>query len=63
MKESDLHTKRTGHSEFTDKTAEAAEPISLEFPKATPMDANEPAADASTSTQPEGTITVDENLF
>ncbi|XP_011041927.1 PREDICTED: UPF0430 protein CG31712-like isoform X2 [Populus euphratica] len=51
--ESDLHTKRTGHSEFTDKTAEAAEPISLEVPKAAPMDANEPAADASTSTQPE----------
>ncbi|KAL3567706.1 hypothetical protein D5086_030357 [Populus alba] len=48
--ESDLHTKRTGHSEFTDKTAEAAEPITLEVPKATPMDANEPAADASTST-------------
>ncbi|KAG6741533.1 hypothetical protein POTOM_054795 [Populus tomentosa] len=54
--ESDLHTKRTGHSEFTDKTAEAAEPISLEVPKATPMDANEPAADASTTTQPEVAI-------
>ncbi|KAG6742688.1 hypothetical protein POTOM_053610 [Populus tomentosa] len=54
--ESDLHTKRTGHSEFTDKTAEAAEPITLEVPKATPMDANEPAADASTSTGTEVAI-------
>lgn len=34
MKESDLHTKRTGHTEFTDKTAEAVKPISLEAPKA-----------------------------
>lgn len=32
-KESDLHTKRTGHTEFTDKTLEAAKPISLEAPK------------------------------
>lgn len=34
MKESDLHTKRTGHTEFTDKTAEGVKPISLEVPKA-----------------------------
>lgn len=34
MKESDLHTKRTGHIEFTDKTAEGVKPISLEVPKA-----------------------------
>lgn len=33
MKESDLHTKRTGHTEFADKTSEAAKPISLEAPK------------------------------
>lgn len=33
MQESDLHTKRTGHTEFVDKTSEAAKPISLEVPK------------------------------
>uniref|UniRef100_A0A803Q171 UBA domain-containing protein n=1 Tax=Cannabis sativa TaxID=3483 RepID=A0A803Q171_CANSA len=32
--ESDLHTKRTGHSEFVDKTSETVKPISLEVPKA-----------------------------
>jgi hypothetical protein len=57
MKESDLHTKRTGHTEFADKTAEVTKPISLEVPKAAAMDIDEPAAaDASTSSQPEGTI-------
>lgn len=34
--EKDLHTKRTGHTEFTDKTAEAAAPIVLEKPVAGP---------------------------
>ena len=33
LKESDLHTKRTGHTEFVDKTSEATKPISLEVPK------------------------------
>jgi hypothetical protein len=33
MQESDLHTKRTGHTEFVDKTSETAKPISLEVPK------------------------------
>ena len=28
-----MHTKRTGHSEFVDKTSDAAKPISLEAPK------------------------------
>lgn len=28
-----MHTKRTGHTGFVDKTAEAAKPISLEVPK------------------------------
>lgn len=28
-----MHTKRTGHTEFVDKTSEAAKPISLEVPK------------------------------
>jgi len=30
MQEKDLHTKRTLHTEFSDKTAEAAKPIVLE---------------------------------
>lgn len=38
MKESDLHTKRTGHTEFVDKTMETVKPISLE---AAPKDAME----------------------
>lgn len=33
LKESDLHTKRTGHTDFVDKTSEATKPISLEVPK------------------------------
>jgi hypothetical protein len=55
VKESDLHTKRTGHTDFSDKTSEAAKPISLEAPKA--VAESEQATDASTS-QPEGTISV-----
>lgn len=53
LKESDLHTKRTGHTEFLDKTAEAAKPISLEVPK---VAANEVEGEVSASTsQSEGT--------
>ncbi|RXH78993.1 hypothetical protein DVH24_034200 [Malus domestica] len=37
----DLHTKRTGRTEFVDKTADAAKPISLEVPKATPSGSKE----------------------
>lgn len=48
MKESDLHTKRTGHTEFVDKTSEAAKPISLEVPKSAESGADG-AVDASTS--------------
>lgn len=55
MKESDLHTKRTGHTDFVDKTSEAAKPISLEVPKATAE--SDQAGNASTS-QPEGAISV-----
>jgi hypothetical protein len=55
VKESDLHTKRTGHTEFADKTLEAAKPISLEVPKAAAE--LEQATNASTS-EPEGTISV-----
>lgn len=54
-KESDLHTKRTGHTEFVDKTSEATKPISLEVPKAAAE--SDQAANASTS-QSEGTISV-----
>lgn len=54
VKESDLHTKRTGHTEFVDKTLEAAKPISLEVPKAT--DESQEVVDASgSSSQPQGT--------
>lgn len=33
IQESDLHTKRTGHNDFVDKTSETVKPISLEAPK------------------------------
>lgn len=36
--ESDLHTKRTGHTEFTDQTSQVTKPINLEQPSNTPMD-------------------------
>ncbi|KAJ4846023.1 hypothetical protein Tsubulata_002538, partial [Turnera subulata] len=50
--ESDLHTKRTGHADFEDKTAETTKPISLEAPKPVPMDVDdESPADASTTSQ------------
>lgn len=48
MKESDLHTKRTGHDEFVDKTLEAAKPIALEAPKKSDVDMVD-AGDASAS--------------
>lgn len=54
LKESDLHTKRTGHTEFVDKTSEAAKPISLEVPKVAATEA-EGEVDASKS-QSEGTL-------
>ena len=53
LKESDLHTKRTGHTEFVDKTLEVAKPISLEVPKMTTTEA-EGSANASTSHSEEG---------
>lgn len=52
MKESDLHTKRTGHTEFVDKTADAAKPISLEVPKVTASESEDVAA----TSQTEGTF-------
>lgn len=42
-----MHTKRTGHTEFTDKTLEAAKPISLEAPKVAAE--SEDGGDASAS--------------
>lgn len=55
VKESDLHTKRTGHSEFVDKTSEAAKPISLEAPKNLKEDVDmADAVDASSSDPKEG---------
>ena len=54
LKESDLHTKRTGHTEFVDKTSEAAKPISLEVPKA----ASEVGEAGASSSQSEGTFLV-----
>lgn len=46
-----MHTKRTGHTDFVDKTAEAAKPISLEAPKNSDVDMVD-AADASTGSNP-----------
>lgn len=45
-----MHTKRTGHTEFVDKTADAAKPISLEVPKVT-ASASEDAADGTSQTE------------
>lgn len=61
VQESDLHTKRTGHTEFVDKTSEAAKPISLEVQKDQKADAEmEEAGGASgtSSSLSEGAICV-----
>ena len=47
IKESDLHTKRTGHTEFVDKTMETVKPISLEAPKAAMEIANHDGSSGS----------------
>lgn len=39
-----MHTKRTGHTDFVDKTSEVTKPISLEVPKK--VDADESSAAA-----------------
>ncbi|KAI8566761.1 hypothetical protein RHMOL_Rhmol02G0067000 [Rhododendron molle] len=61
--ESELHTKRTGHTEFTDKTLEAVKPISLEVPKGD-VDMEE-ADGASSSNQSEEMVVpeVDQKLL
>lgn len=46
IQESDLHTKRTGHNEFVDKTSETVKPISLEAPK---PDDDKPMEEADSS--------------
>jgi hypothetical protein len=50
----DLHTKRTGHAEFTDKTMEAAKPIDLEAPLKPASEAMD--VDASGSGEPQGEV-------
>ena len=56
MQEVDLHTKRTGHKDFADKTAEAAKPIDLEAPlkPASSSEAMDVDAPASASDEPQG---------
>lgn len=54
-----MHTKRTGHTEFADKTSENAKPISLEVPKEAADAADAMDVDASSSGQPEGTNVVE----
>lgn len=56
LKESDLHKKRTGHTEFIDKTLEAAKPISLEVPKVAKE--SEEAVAAGSPSEPEGTFAI-----
>jgi len=57
--EVDLHTKRTGHTEFADKTAEVAKPIDLEAPlKPASEDAMDVDASASASGEPQGLVVV-----
>lgn len=53
LQESDLHTKRTGHTEFSDKTSETTKPIALEVAK-NPSSSDVDMVDASSSGEPEG---------
>ena len=52
----DLHTKRKGHKDFADKTAEVAKPIDLEAPlkPASSSEAMDVDALASASEEPQG---------
>ena len=52
----DLHTKRTGHAEFTDKTLEAAKPIDLEAPLKPASESMAMDVDASGSGEPQGDV-------
>lgn len=50
-----MHTKRTGHTEFVDKTLETVKPISLEAPKAA-MDIDIPDGSSGSGDTAEGTV-------
>lgn len=54
-----MHTKRTGHTDFVDKTSEAAKPISLEAPKASADSGEAMDVDASGNSQPPGTFAIE----
>lgn len=54
-----MHTKRTGHTGFADKTSEAAKPISLEVPKVDDESGEAMDVDGSGSSKPEGTLLVE----
>ena len=56
MKESDLHTKRTGHTEFVDKTMETVKPISLEAPKQPAMESDNADGSSGSGDAAEGTL-------
>ena len=58
VQEVDLHTKRTGHKDFTDKTAEAAKPIDLEtsLNLASSSEAMDVDTPASASEKPQGWV-------
>lgn len=57
MKESDLHTKRTGHTEFVDKTTETVKPISLEAaPKQPAMEIDNADGSSGSGDAAEGTL-------
>ncbi|KAG2651098.1 hypothetical protein PVAP13_1NG247800 [Panicum virgatum] len=61
--EVDLHTKRTGHKDFADKTAEAAKPIDLEAPlkPASSSEAMDVDALASASEEPQEMVVPEVN--
>lgn len=56
VKESDLHTKRTGHDEFVDKTAESAKPIELEVSKKSDVDMVDAGDATASADQTEGLL-------
>ncbi|KAE8818186.1 F-box protein [Hordeum vulgare] len=57
--EVDLHKKRTGHAEFTDKTMEAAKPIDLEAPPKPAAEGKD--VDASGSAEPQQLVAPEVN--
>ncbi|XP_044965221.1 uncharacterized protein LOC123425510 isoform X2 [Hordeum vulgare subsp. vulgare] len=59
--EVDLHKKRTGHAEFTDKTMEAAKPIDLEAPPKLAAEAKD--VDASGIAEPQQLVEVNKEML